>query len=307
MFFSFSLTLKYKLSIMLAVIRMGKYLFYDIDGTLVGKSKVVTKKTQWAIHEAQRNGHKTFLCTGRAPTSIVGDIKKIGFDGIVCSAGGFVIVDGKYIFENFINQYVLSEVMTLFINNHILFTLESKDAIYETPGVEEFFHQKHEKDNQDNLELMRFLQLRRQGENRQPIRNFDILKTGITKVCFIATNKENFYSCIPFLEEFFNIVTFSKETDDFVNGEIIIKNCTKADGILKVINHFHGKMEDTIGFGDSMNDYQMLEEVNISVVYENAPQQLKDLGQYYFQDPDQDGIYKVMKELNLIGEYGEEE
>ena len=52
--------------------------------------------------------------------------------------------------------------------------------------------------------------------------------------------------------------------------------------------------------GDSMNDYQMLEEVNIGVVYENAPQNLKDLGQYFFIDPDQDGIYKVMKEMKLI-------
>lgn len=279
---------------------MGKYLFFDIDGTLVGKSKVVTEKTKWAIHEAQKNGHKAFLCTGRAPTSIVGDIQTIGFDGVVCSAGGFVIIDGKYIFENFINQYVLSEVMTLFINNHILFTLETKEALYQTPGVNKFFDEKHQRDCQDNLELMRFFQLRRQGENRRPIQEFDILKMGVTKVCFIAPNKEDFEKCVPFLEEFFNIVTFSKETDDFVNGEIIIKNCTKADGILKVINHFHGKMEDTIGFGDSMNDYQMLEEVNIGVVYEGAPQNLRDLGQYYFTDPDQDGIYKVMKEIGLI-------
>ncbi len=279
---------------------MGKYLFFDIDGTLVGKSKVVTEKTKWAIHEAQKNGHKAFLCTGRAPTSIVGDIQTIGFDGIVCSAGGFVIIDGKYIFENFINQYVLSEVITLFINNHILFTLETKDALYQTPGVNEFFDQKHQRDCQDNLELMRFFQLRRLGENRRPIKEFNILKMGVTKVCFIAPNKENFKTCVPFLEDFFNIVTFSKETDDFVNGEIIIKNCTKADGILKVINYFHGKMEDTIGFGDSMNDYQMLQEVNIGVVYEEAPQVLKNLGKYYFTDPDQDGIYKVMKEIGLI-------
>lgn len=279
---------------------MGKYLFFDIDGTLVGKSKVVTEKTKQALYQAQQNGHKIFLCTGRAPTSIVGDIQTIGFDGIVCSAGGFVIIDGKYIFENLINQYVLSEVMTLFINNHVLFTLETKEALYQTPGVNEFFDRKHQKDCEDNLELMRFFQLRRQGENRRPISEFNILTTGVTKVCFIATHKENFYNCVPFLEEFFNIVTFSKETDDFVNGEIIIKNCTKADGILKVVNYFHAKMEDTIGFGDSMNDYQMLEEVHISVVYEGAPQNLRDLGQYYFTDPDDDGIYKVMKEIGLI-------
>lgn len=282
---------------------MGKYLFFDIDGTLVGKSKKVTDKTKWAIEQAKREGHKVFLCTGRAPTSIVGDVRNIGFNGIVCSAGGFVFIDNQLIFENFINQYILSEVMTLFINNHILFTLETKEAIYQTPGVDEFFNKKHQRDCQDNLELMRFLQLRKQGENRLPIQDFNILTTGVTKVCFISPQKEHFQACIPFLEDFFNIVIFSKETDDFINGEIIIKNCTKADGIIKVINHYHGRMEETIGFGDSMNDYQMLEKVHIGVVYEKAPQNLKDLGQYYFADPDDDGIYKVMVAMGLVKEY----
>lgn len=279
---------------------MGKYLFFDIDGTLVGKSRVVTEKNKYAIQKARENGHKAFLCTGRAPTSIVGDIKSVGFDGIVCSAGGFVIINDQYIFENFINQYVLSEVMTLFINNHILFSLESKNAIYQTPGVSEFFDQKHQADLENNLELKRFFQLRKQGENRLPIQDFDILTTGITKVVFIAPNKEDFKKCEPFLEEFFHIVLFSKDNDDFINGEIILKHCTKADGIKKVVEYFHGSMEDTIAFGDSMNDYQMLEKANVAVVYKNASENLKALGDYYFDDPDKDGIYDVMKELELI-------
>ena len=54
---------------------MGKFLFFDIDGTLVGKSKMVTEKTKQAIQNARQNGHRAFLCTGRAPTSIVGDIQ----------------------------------------------------------------------------------------------------------------------------------------------------------------------------------------------------------------------------------------
>ena len=61
---------------------------------------------------------------------------------------------------------------------------------------------------------------------------------------------------IPFLDDFFNVVFFSKETESHLQGEIILKHCTKADGIIKVVNHFKGKMKDTIAFGDSMNDYQ---------------------------------------------------
>ena len=61
-------------------------------------------------------------------------------------------------------------------------------------------------------------------------------------------------------------------------------------------------MEDTIAFGDSMNDYQMLKEANVGVVYEGASDKLRALGSYFFKDPDEDGIYEVMKELNLISD-----
>ena len=152
---------------------MGKYLFFDIDGTLIGPSKRVTKNTEEGIKKARANGHKTFLCTGRAPVSIMKSIRDIGFDGIISSAGGFVSIDGKYIFENFINQYVLSEVMLLFTNAKILFSLETKDALYQTPGVQDFFEKKQANILEGNLELARFLEERRNEEVRLPISEFN--------------------------------------------------------------------------------------------------------------------------------------
>ena len=62
------------------------------------------------------------------------------------------------------------------------------------------------------------------------------------------------------------LVLFSKPEDEFINGEIISKNCTKADAIERVIDYYHASMEDTIAFGDSMNDYQMIEKVNKGIV-----------------------------------------
>lgn len=279
---------------------MGKFLFYDIDGTLVGKSRLVTEKTKAAIQKARSNGHRAFLCTGRAPTSLVGDVMNVDFDGIVCSAGGYIIINGKYIFENFINQYVLSEVITLFINNNIQFNLETKEAIYETPRYANFIANKMLQMTGNNPELIRQFQLKRDGEVRYPIKDFNILTTGVTKLCFVTDDKERFKKLIPFLDDFFNVVFFSKEEDDYLQGEIILKHCTKADGIIKVVNHFKGQMKDTIAFGDSMNDYQMLKMASTSVVYENASQELLELGDYFFKDPDEDGIAIVMAELGLL-------
>ena len=250
---------------------MGKYLFFDIDGTLIGPSKRVTKNTEEGIKKARANGHKTFLCTGRAPVSIMKSIRDIGFDGIISSAGGFVSIDGKYIFENFINQYVLSEVMLLFTNAKILFSLETKDALYQTPGVQDFFEKKQANILEGNLELARFLE-----------------------------DKLAFYDCVKYLSEFFNIVIFSKETDDFINGEIILKNCTKGDAMKRAVAYLGGDMKDTIAFGDSMNDFQMISEAAYGVVSYLAPDKLKAIADDTFEEPDDDGIFKCLQRLGLI-------
>ena len=277
-----------------------KIIFFDIDGTLIGPSKRVTKNTEEGIKKARANGHKTFLCTGRAPVSIMKSIRDIGFDGIISSAGGFVSIDGKYIFENFINQYVLSEVMLLFTNAKILFSLETRDALYQTPGVQDFFEKKQANILEGNLELARFLEERRNEEVRLPISEFNILQTKVTKVCFIAEDKLAFYDCVKYLSEFFNIVIFSKETDDFINGEIILKNCTKGDAMKRAVAYLGGDMKDTIAFGDSMNDFQMISEAAYGVVSYLAPDKLKAIADDTFEEPDDDGIFKCLQRLGLI-------
>ena len=87
--------------------------------------------------------------------------------------------------------------------------------------------------------------------------------------------KRQFYDCVKYLSEFFNIVIFSKETDDFINGEIILKNCTKGDAMKRAVAYLGGDMKDTIAFGDSMNDFQMISEAAYGVVSYLAPDKLK--------------------------------
>lgn len=40
---------------------MSKFLFFDIDGTLVGKSRHITEKTKEAIQAAKNAGNKVFF------------------------------------------------------------------------------------------------------------------------------------------------------------------------------------------------------------------------------------------------------
>lgn len=277
-----------------------KLIFFDIDGTLMGASRKVTEKNEEAIHELRKNGHKVFLCTGRSPASIDQSLIDIGFDGVVASAGSLVLINNEYVFENFINQYLLSEVMLLFTNHQVLFSLETKNAVYQAPGIKNFFDTINKERFKDNLELARTFEDREKNFKRKTLQEFDLYSTPVMKLCFISPVKENFYQCVDFLKEFFNIVIFSKPNEKYVNGEIIVKHCTKGDAVKFVTKYFNADINDTIAYGDSMNDYEMLQIAHLSVVSKKSSEQLKALADDQFDDPDEDGIYKHLKKINLI-------
>ncbi len=281
---------------------MGKYLFFDIDGTLAGASRRITERTRWAVRNAREKGHKVFVCTGRVPASIVGDVTELEVDGVVSGAGSFVEIGGRYIYEHYLEPELVRQVMELFEENGLLFTLETRDAIYQTPGAREFFETRTMERIRDNPELMRYHEQVTKGQNLKPVAEFDIARTPVAKMCYIAMERKQIEACLPFLKQYFNVIVFSKSSDPFVNGEIILKDCTKGDGLRRVVDYFQGTMEESVGFGDSMNDYQMLEAAGVGVAYEEAPEEIKALAQYYFKEPDQDGIYDVMVRMGLADE-----
>ena len=282
---------------------MKQLLFYDLDGTLSGKSYAITEKNQWALANAKEKGHKVFLCTGRPPISIYGDVEKISFDGMICCAGSYVFIHDQLIFENVIEKDLLKQVLHLFHQHDISYCLETKEGLYETSRIHRFYIKNYYKKVKINRNLFRFLKARKKKEKHYRIEDFDINKISVAKIEFITKNQNDYLACLPFLEKYFHVVLFSQENDSYVNGEIIMRDCTKREGILKVIDYFHEDINHTVGFGDSMNDYQMLETVHTGIVYENADKRLKELAQYTFQEPDQDGIYHIMRELDLCDEY----
>ena len=190
--------------------------------------------------------------------------------------------------------------MLLFTNHQVLFSLETKNAVYQAPGIKNFFDTINKERFKDNLELARTYEDREKNFKRKTLQEFDLYSTPVMKLCFISPVKENFYQCVDFLKEFFNIVIFSKPDEKYVNGEIIVKHCTKGDAVKYVTKYFKADIKDTIAYGDSMNDYEMLQVAHLSVVSQKSSDELKDMADDQFEDPDNDGIYKHLKKIGLI-------
>ena len=189
----------------------------------------------------------------------------------------------------------------LIITNHqVLFSLETKNAVYQAPGIKNFFDTINKERFKDNLELARTYEDREKNFKRKTLQEFDLYSTPVMKLCFISPVKENFCQCVDFLKEFFNIVIFSKPDEKYVNGEIIVKHCTKGDAVKFVTKYFKADIKDTIAYGDSMNDYEMLQVAHLSVVSQKSSDELKEMADDQFEDPDNDGIYKHLKKIGLI-------
>jgi hydroxymethylpyrimidine pyrophosphatase-like HAD family hydrolase len=82
--------------------------------------------------------------------------------------------------------------------------------------------------------------------------------------------------------------------------ELLPKGISKATGIEVLINKLGIPRENTYAFGDSCNDFEMLQYVAFGVAVGNADPKLKEHVKIHTSDIFNMGISKGLKELGLI-------
>ena len=107
-----------------------KYLFLDIDGTLVGFDGVMPSSASEALKKAHENGHKLVICTGRQLSQVYPWLlKEIPFDGLILSGGAMVINDGKVVAHHFISQSSLKKLTDYFENSNTAYYLQTQSFL----------------------------------------------------------------------------------------------------------------------------------------------------------------------------------
>ena len=77
---------------------MKACIFLDIDGTLLDHEIGIQESSRIAIAQAQANGHRVCLATGRPKPEVDDEIQAIPFDGCIYSCGAMVESHGKVLF-----------------------------------------------------------------------------------------------------------------------------------------------------------------------------------------------------------------
>lgn len=274
-----------------------KSIFLDVDGTLVSGHATMNPKVVEAINRARQNGHYVFICTGRNKTGIKYELAKADFDGIIASAGSYIEIDNKVIHSVYFNKLLVDKISKVFDENNIYYNYECTDVTYMSKKMVELFIGGVNFES-GNIELEKMMQEEFKKFSIQDLSLYN--NQDIHKICFIATDQNDVERAKKQLGDDVNMVIHDIFDATTINGELISKVDNKATAIKQVIDYLGIDKKDTIAFGDSMNDYEMINFVECGIAMGNACKELKEVASRVCRSVDEDGIYYEFIELGLL-------
>lgn len=278
---------------------MKKIVFLDVDGTLVNDNGVIPFSAEEAVKKAREKGNEIFLCTGRSLAEIYQHILDIGFDGIIAAGGGYVEYKNNVIFHETIDNNYLIEAVEFFEKNDIDFYLESNEGLYASKHMI-----KNLREIIDNYPVKS--QKERDEMDLGFGHFFDALienqyKTlrDVNKIVFLGS-KTPFDEIKNLFESKFTLHYMTVPMFGENGGELSIKGISKSSSIKLLLEHLGANREDTLAYGDGMNDYDMLLFANIGIAMGNAKEALKKIADDITDTHDNNGIYNSFKKYALI-------
>ncbi len=271
-----------------------KYVFLDIDGTLVDGSASVPESAADAIQTARKNGHKVFICSGRSKCEIHDSILKTGLDGIVGASGAYVELCGKVIYSRPMTPQMNKKLFDYLLPKKVALYVETTDE-YITNDIGYDYVNEYIAwciDNNVSYDKALFEMLQKVDDLEK---YYDL---PINKMLYMS--KE-----IPIEQvkrELGDEFTVVGSGIDFPChcGELSELGINKGKGIEFLINHYNADMSDTIGIGDGENDVEMLNTCAVGIAMGNAKQVLKDVADYVTTDVDKDGLKNAFAHYGLI-------
>lgn len=87
---------------------------------------------------------------------------------------------------------------------------------------------------------------------------------------------------------------------DKKGADVVERKASKAVGLLRLCEYYKIPLSETIAFGDSMNDYDIIKAAGKGIAMGNAMEELKKAADYVTDPIDQDGIRNACLHFGLI-------
>lgn len=269
---------------------MEKLIFFDIDGTIAMPGTKPGAATVRAIRAARANGHKVFLSTGRLEESVAGEIRSIGFDGGIYSAGGRAVVRETEILNRPMPPDLVRRVTEVLQERNMFFFLECASGIYLGADEGSFSAAVYKV-----VSIFRN-DLHAKNKERRPEND------PVYKIVFLAKDKAQAEQLAQQLRPSARTVCFANMVPNglLLSGEISCPEVDKGAALRHICQYLGASPGDCVAFGDSMNDAEILQAAGIGVAMGNAEAGVKEIADRVCGRCEEDGLAKALADMGLI-------
>lgn len=253
---------------------------FDMDMTLLDHADYEIPESALHALARLREHYYIVIATGRDLDSqySAGLKEKVNPDAVIHLNGTKITVGDTLIYEHFMKRELVHRLLD--------FTKGKSFALGLTTGAEDYFI---------NPEYVIRHDMRRWGESSRNFQNPEKLyDMKIRTLCYIGQE-----SGAKLIEEHFPEVKLplfsSKE-----GADVIEKEASKAEGLKRLCEYYNVPIARTIAFGDSMNDYEIVQAAGIGVAMGNSVEELKQTADYVTSSIGEDGVWNACEYLHLI-------
>lgn len=263
---------------------MSKYklIAFDVDDTLLTTEKVISPKTKQALLNAQKNGIKLCVASGRLPYGVKPYAEELdvlnnggyylGFNGGAVLNSGNELIGTTYLDSKYIEP-----VYEVLRPTNVTTMVHKSDIIYADRKVNDYTHIEPD---------VIGLPLNRVDD----IAEFVDWKLHKILLCGEPGELKEVESKLK--------AKFADDVDIYLSApwflEVMPNGVNKGLGVEKVCADMGISMDEVMAFGDNYNDIPMLEMAGLGIAMGNAEDEVKNSADYVTDTCDLDGIAKAL-------------
>lgn len=253
---------------------------FDMDMTLLDHSDFKIPESAYRALERLRERYYIVIATGRDLDSrfSAGLQELVEPDAVIHLNGTKVTVGDKLIYHHTMNKDLVRRILE--------FAQGKNFAVGITTGTEDYYV---------NPQIIMEQDIRRWGETERRFMDpWQMLDMDVRTMTYIG--KEPGVKLIEAEFPELKLPMFSSKE----GADIVEKEASKAEGLIRLCRYYDVPLSDTVAFGDSMNDYEIVQTAGIGIAMGNSIEELKKVADYVTTSIDQDGVWNACVNLQLI-------
>ncbi len=276
----------------------AKYIFLDVDGTLVSYENILPDSAVEAVHLAHANGHKIFAVTGRSKAEMYADILAIGLDGYIGGNGNYIEYNDEVIYHKHLTLEDTTNIVNWLHDHHLEFYLEANSGLYGSERfdsraqvtVQEYVASKG-KDNPKGVSVKSVFPEMIFGE--------DLYRDDINKISFVLDSYQDYLDAKDFFADY-QVGTWGGRGEKALFGDIALANINKETAIQYLLGHANISSKNTFAFGDAKVDLPMFNICEVGIAMGNGGDSIKEAADYITDAAEDNGIYNAFKYFDII-------